>query len=314
MGQLIIHKKITIITPVYNEEESIPLFYRAVTDIINPLPYDFDLLFVNDGSEDRSAICINALSLRDPRVHTIEFSRNFGKEAATTAGLHYAASDAAILIDVDMQHPVDRIPEFIKQWEDGAEIVVGVRAQSKSDSMIKRVGSRLFHRIMQSISETRLVPQETDYRLLDRKVIAAYRLFTEHDRITRGLIDWLGFNIALISFEANERARGIAKYSIFKLWKLARASLISHSLLPLRIAGYLGALSIVVSVPMGVVMFVDRYFYPLGFNFSGPAILADILLFLVGVILVCMGLLAFYIEHIFQETKNRPMYIVRDVR
>ncbi len=307
-------RKITLITPIYNEQESIPLFYNAIQETTHALPYDFDLLFVNDGSRDASARRIEVLMQKDERVKYIEFSRNFGKEAATTAGLHAAEGDAAILIDADLQHPPELIPTFIERWEQGAQIVVGVRAESKSDSSIKRLGSGAFNWLMNSISETRLIPHATDYRLLDRSVIREFKRFTEHERLTRGLIDWLGFRRVTVPFYAHERVRGTAQYSVKKLFRLAISSIVGHSLLPLRLVGILGAIITPCAFVLGVVMFIDHYITSLGFNFSGPAILADIILFLVGIILICIGLLAVYIGQIFQETQNRPMYVISKKR
>jgi polyisoprenyl-phosphate glycosyltransferase len=304
-------KRITIITPIYNEEESIPLFYNAIKTTTETLPYVWSILFVNDGSTDSSAQKIEALARQDTSLGYIEFSRNFGKEAATTAGLHACEGDAAILIDSDLQHPVELIPVFLERWESGHDVVVGVRESSQSDSPIKRTGSRLFYKLMHLMAETEMVPRATDYRLLDRSVIDEFKRFTEHERMTRGLIDWLGYKRSIVPFKANERVAGTAQYSIQKLWQLAISSFVSHSLVPLRVAGYLGVFIVVCSIPLGIVMVIDHYFYPLGFNFSGPAMLADIILFLIGIVLICMGLLAYYIGHIYQETRNRPIYVVR---
>lgn len=305
------NKHITIIAPVYNEEESVPLFYHEVKKLISQAPYEMRLLFVNDGSRDRTGNVLSSIAQQDKRVGYIEFSRNFGKEAATSAGLHAADGDAAILIDADLQHPVELIPTFIDHWEHGADIVVGIRDESQSDSFIKRTGSKLFYRMMHKISETQIIPRATDFRLLDRTVIEEFKKFTEHERMTRGLIDWLGYRRAVVPFRARERVAGKAQYSISKLWNLAISSIIAHSLLPLRVAGYLGAIAIPLSFVLGVVMFIDRFVHPLGYHFSGPAILADLLVFLVGLILLCIGLLAYYVAHIFKETQNRPIYIIR---
>src|SRR3989344_977649 len=159
---------------------------------MSTVPYDFDLLFVNDGSTDGSSAFLAQEARRDPRIRYLEFSRNFGKEAATTAGLHACTGNAAILIDADLQHPVELIPEFVRRWEAGVEIVVGVRAESVSDTALKRAGSRLFYRLMRLIADTELVPHATDFRLLDRIVVDEFNRFTERERMTRGLIDWLG--------------------------------------------------------------------------------------------------------------------------
>jgi dolichol-phosphate mannosyltransferase len=255
---------------------------------------------------------IKKLVKEDGRVRLLEFSRNFGKELATTAGINHCRGDACIMMDADLQHPVEILPEFIRRWqEEGIEVLIGVRKNSKSDSFIKRWGGRIFYKIMRMISEVPIIPQATDYRLLDRQVIDVFNQLPERNRITRGLIDWLGFKRRLLYFEANERLRGAASYSTFKLIKLAITSVISLSLFPLRFAGYLGFFIVIISSVLGAVMFIDRYFISWGFSFSGPAILANIILFLVGIVLISLGLLAFYIGHIYHESQSRPLYIIR---
>lgn len=308
-------KKISIIIPSYNEEKNIPLIYTAICvewkkSLVDK--YDFEIIFVDDGSQDNSVQEIEKLVEKDERVKLLEFSRNFGKEIATTAGINHCQGDACIMMDADLQHPVNLLPEFIHRWEkEKVEVLIGVRKNSKSDSFIKRFGGRIFYKIMRMISEVPIVPQATDYRLLDREVIDAFNKMTERNRITRGLIDWLGFKRRLLYFEADERAEGEASYSTFKLFKLAITSMISLSLFPLRVASYLGLGIIFVSGILGIIMFLDRYFFDWNFNFSGTAILANIILFLIGVVLVALGLLAFYIGHIYNESQGRPLYIIR---
>lgn len=304
-------KRISIVTPVHNEEKNIRPFFDAVTQALAPLPYLIEIIFVDDGSSDRSPAVIQELETAHPTVRGITFSRNFGKEAAITAGIRAATGHAVICLDADLQHPPSLIPSFITQWEAGAEVVIGIRAHSKSDLWVKRAGSRLFYAIMNLISETRIVPRETDFRLIDRTVADAFNDLTEHYRLTRGLIDWLGFKRAYVHFHAQERLRGHASYSTIKLVQLALASFVSHSLLPLRLAGYLGVIITFSAGCLGVVMVLDRYVAHWGLNFSGPAILAAIILFLVGIVLICLGLLAFYIGNIHIETQNRPLYVVR---
>lgn len=310
-ASLVGKKYISIVVPIYNEERNIPVFHQRVSEVLGALPYDYEIIFVNDGSVDSSHRKVRQIARAHSRVKYIELSRNFGKEIATTAGIHASRGDAAIIIDADLQHPVELIPEFIGRWEQGAEIVVGVRRKTRSDTVVKRVGSRLFYRIMNLISETTFTPNSTDYRLIDRKVIEEFNKFTEKERMTRGLIDWLGFKRDTVHFEANERLHGEASYSLRKLIGLAFSSLISHSLFPLRIASYLGVFITVLAAILGAVMLVDYYFDAWRFSFSGPAMLATLILFLVGIVLISLGLLAFYIAHIFKEAQNRPLYVVR---
>ena len=244
----------------------------------------------------------------------LEFSRNFGKEIATSAGLHHALGEAAIMIDADLQHPSEFIPEFVEKWENGAPVVVGIREKNKGEELFKRIGSALFYRIMNLIGETQIIPNATDFRLLDRKVIEEFKKFTERNRITRALVDWLGFEIARVYFRANERKSGKAGYNYLKLIKLALSSFVSHSLFPLKLAGYLGIFITVFSTFLGLFVIIEQIILkdPLGVRFSGTAMLAVMILFLVGVMLSSLGLIALYIAHIHDEVINRPMYVIKN--
>lgn len=305
-------KTISVIIPVYNEEKNIPLMYKELKSVFSRFPsYNHEIIFINDGSRDASAQTVAALEAKDSHVRLLDFSRNFGKEAATTVGFHHATGNAVICLDADLQHPPHLIPQFIKAWESGHEVVIGVRTNNASDSRVKKVGSHLYYKLINSMSRTEIIPRATDFRLLDRNVVDEFVSLTEHNRMTRGLIDWLGFKRFPIYFEAPERIHGEAQYSFWKLVKLAIESMIAHSLFPLRFAGYLGIFIMTVSSILGTVMFLDRYVFPWNLHFSGPAILANIILFLVGLVLVCIGLLAFYIGHIYHDVQDRPLYIIR---
>ncbi len=304
--------RISVVVPVYNEESAIRPFCRALCSVIEKLSeYHFEILFINDGSTDKTQHYLETLAVKDTRVRVIEFSRNFGKEAATTAGLHEATGDAVLAIDADLQHPPELIPELIAKWHAGADVVVGVRKNNASDSYVKKVGSKLYYTLINAMSETRITPRATDFRLLDRAVVDEFRHLTEHNRMTRGLIDWLGFRRDYLYFEAPEREHGEASYSFWKLVKLAGESFIAHSLMPLRLAGYIGLGIMLLSGALGTFMFTDRYLLPMGFSFSGPAILANIILFLVGIVLIALGMLSFYIGNIYRETQGRPLYVIR---
>ncbi len=304
---------ISIIVPVYNEAGNITNLYNALIKTLKPLPYDYELLFVDDGSQDDSVTRLNKLAQADKAIQIIELSRNFGKEIATTAGLNACHGQAAIMIDADLQHPVKLIPEFIAKWESGAEVVVGVRKADDSKSLARRFRSWLFYRILNSMAETKVMPNSTDYRLLDRVVIDEFNKFTEHNRITRGLIDWLGFRRDYINFSADPRSNGAANYSTAKLLRLAVNSFVSLSLVPLRIAGWLGMAITAFSGLGGLFIFIEKFALndPYDFRFSSPAILAVMILFLVGIVLSSLGLISLYIANIHGEVVNRPLYVVR---
>ena len=308
-------KTISIIVPIHNEEKNIPLLYAELVHVFQPLSYQYEILFVNDGSTDASQEVMNALAQKDASVRTIEFSRNFGKESATTAGLHYATGDSVIIIDADLQHPPVLIPQFIAQWEAGTDVVIGIRQSNKNIGFIKSAGSFLYYKIINAISDTPILAGSTDFRLIDRTVVDVFNTFTEHERITRGLIDWLGFRRSYITFDANERINGEASYSFLKLLKLGISSSIAHSLFPLKFAGYFGVFIMTISGIGGIVVFIERYIYHdvLNWDISGTAQLAILMIFFIGITLSCLGLIALYIGNIHNEVSGRPLYVVRSV-
>lgn len=309
---------ISVIIPAHNEQLNIALIYRALRDLFKTMkPYTYEIIMIDDGSRDDTLQVMKKIATKDANVQIVELVRNFGKEVATTAGLHHAHGDAAIMIDADMQHPPELIRDFLAKWEEGADVVVGVRETSTHQpSIIRRAGSRWFYRIMAVISDTVIKPNATDYRLVDRVVIEEFNRFTERNRVTRGLIDWLGFTHDYVYFKPAKRANGTAAYSYFKLVNLALHSIVSMSFVPLRIAGWLGGVIVLVSGPIGVFIFFESYVYhdPLNLHISGPATLGVVLLFLVGIILICLGLIALYIANIYGEVVNRPLYVERRQR
>ncbi|MCX6781640.1 MAG: glycosyltransferase family 2 protein [Candidatus Magasanikbacteria bacterium] len=308
-------KLISIVIPVFNEEENIPLIYAGLLKTLNGLldNYDYEIIFVDDGSQDNSAVVLENFANQNSHVKFIQFSRNFGKELALSAGLDAAGGDAVIMIDADLQHPVELVPNFMEKWQNGAEVVIGVRNRNIGGGIVKKIGSLLFYKIMDTIGDTKITPNATDYRLLDRKVVLAFRRFTEHGRMTRGLIDWLGFKREYINFDSNGRKNGLACYDKMKLVKLALCTIVNHSLFPLKLAGYLGVAIIVLFGLAGFLLFVGRYIVHNSFamSFSGPAQLAILLVFLVGIILSCLGLVALYIANIQDEVLKRPTYVIR---
>jgi dolichol-phosphate mannosyltransferase len=300
---------VSIIVPLFNEAPNLTPLHQEITKHTKPLPYDFELIFVDDGSTDSSAKVAHQLAETDKKVRFLGLSRNFGKEAAMTAGLQAARGDAAIIIDADLQMPPSLLGEFLAKWKNGAEIVVGVFA-GRNTGFLHKLGSNSFYRIMQAMSRTPITPHSTDYRLLDRKVIDVFSQLTEHDRITRGLIDWLGFRRSYLRFEQKERRYGKPSYDFRKLVVLAINSFTSNSMVPLKLAGYLGFLILVLSIPAGAFMTFERLVYDAPIR--GTAFLAILLVFMGGLILACLGLISLYIANIHTEVTQRPLYIVRE--
>jgi dolichol-phosphate mannosyltransferase len=308
----------SVVIPCCNEEANVPRLHQALVGVFAPLAsrYTAEFLFVDDGSTDGTAAAVETLAKNDPRVTLISFSRNFGKEVATTAGIRNAHGAAIIILDADLQHPPELIPLFLEKWQNGAEVVIGVRKKNKHYSLSKRWGAALYYKLMGAISDTPMLPRETDFRLIDREVADAFNAFTERERSTRALIDWLGFKREYIEFDMDDRANGKASYSMGKLFHLAIYSSVSHSLFPLRIAGYLGVFITFFSGLLGLAVIFEQYIFRdvWHWHFSGSAQLGIIDAFLIGIVLSCLGIIALYVENIHSETINRPMYVIRKKR
>lgn len=305
-------QQISIIVPVYREQENIKNFYNRVEEVISGLTeYEWKYIFVNDGSDDNSLAILKELASNDTKVRVIDLSRNFGKEIALTAGVEAACNDdAAICIDADLQHPPEIIPELIEKWKQGYEIVTAIRKKSEKSS-IRNIGSHLFYWLFNRLSDTKMLSQSTDFRLLDRSVIKNLSAFTERDRMFRSLIDWMGFKKDYIEFESPDRVSGKPSYSFKRLINLAINSITNFSLLPLRLAGYLGIVITTLSSILFIIMVIfrlwvsPRFFSPLSFVIVPNTIL-------IGIVLICLGLIALYTGHIHTEVTNRPLYIVRE--
>ncbi len=309
-------KTISIIIPCHDEEENIQDIYREVTNLWQKKikTYNLELIFVDDGSQDNTLLEIIKLNQKDDRVKFIEFSRNFGKEIATTAGIELCNGEACIMVDADLQYPINKIPEFIQKWEEGAEVVTGIRDKKQTTDKIEKIGSYLFYQIINIIGETRVIPGALDFRLLDKKVVTEFRKFTERGRMTRSLIDWLGFKQSFVFYSEKSRTKGMASYNLVKRVNLAIYTFISHSFFPLKLAAYLGFFIVMLGGFVGIVAFFNQFIFNNGeFNFSGPFLLGLLNSFLIGIVLICLGLVGFYIGNIHVEVVNRPLYIIRNM-
>ncbi len=304
---------ISIVIPVYNEESNIAWFYSELkTQLIKKSSHNIEIIYVDDGSTDRSLDIIKDLAKHSDTVRYVVLSRNFGKEAATSAGLAYASGDAVVIMDADGQHPIELVGEFIKLWHEGFEVIVGVRSGNIGEGFVKRYGSVLFYRLLRIIGGKSVTPGTTDFRLIDRKVVDQFIKLTERNRVTRDLIDWLGYRRAEIPFEANARHAGNATYSTRKLFSLAINGIVSHSTRPLKIIALIGSIISVLSGFLATLFLIQRYFLGDPLNITGSALLALFVTFLVGIVLVCQGLLALYLESVYYEAQNRPLYVVRE--
>jgi len=308
------NKLISIILPVYNEANNLRWHYDLITNFVSSHNIFYEILYIDDGSTDKSLEIIKEIIKEDPSARYISLSRNFGKEAAISAGLSKCKGDAAIFMDSDGQFPLNVAQIFIDKWLEGYDVVVGVRQNNKGEGFIKHYGSTIFYKILNILTNDKTVPCSTDYRLIDRKVIDEFNKLTERTRITRGLIDWLGFKREYVNFDANVRKSGKASYGYRKLLKLAIDAFVSNSTKPLKIVGVIGVVVTLLSGLTGSVLIIETYAFhdTLNLAVTGSAILAIFLGFLIGIVLSCQGLLALYIESIHNETQNRPLYIIAD--
>lgn len=305
-------KLISIIIPSYNEGNNVAALYEKIAkQFLGEQSYDYEIIYVNDGSSDNTSDEVEKLIVRDSRVRLIEFSRNFNKEIAMSAGYDYCNGDAAIVIDADLQHPVELISEMLRAWERGVEIVIGVRDGNLGASTVKKIGSYLFFHAMARMGDVRLAYGETDFRLLDRCVVVEFRKLKERMRTTRCLIGWLGFKKEYIHFVASKRNDGKSRYSIFKLCKLAISTLLMHSMAPLMFAGAIGLIAVLASIGVGVSMALLPSIY---FIRLSAIVLDVVIIFLIGVVLACMGVFFFYFNALRKEVVGRPLYIVRRTR
>lgn len=299
---------ITVIVPVYNEDENIRLLYEKVASIFSELPYDYELIYVNDGSRDSTFSAIEALCEIDTHVKSIHFSRNFGHQAALSAGYHHAKGDAAICMDGDLQHPPELIPTLIEKWKSGFEVVYTLRTETEGASLFKRISSKLFYKILRKLSKVDLQEGAADFRLVDRKVLNEFNRLTERDRFIRALIPWLGFKHTAVTFTAHKRLHGTSKYNFTKMFKFAIDGIISFSYIPLRLAIEAGVLLSVCSFIYLIYIVIMTLTF--GKETSGWASLMSLMLFMFGVNLIAMGVLGEYIGRIYEESKNRPLYVI----
>ncbi len=273
--------------------------------------YEWEIIFVNDGSTDRTGEILEDLSSKDTCCRVIELSRNFGKEIALSAGVDYASGDVVICMDADLQHPPNQIPEMLSYWEDGYEVVEMVRSHSEQEPWLRRTGSKIFYFILKLISSTEILAKTTDFRLLDRKVVHALRQVEERQRMFRGIIDWLGFRKIRLNFIAPPRQHGTPVYSYAKLLNLALNSFISYSSIPLKLIGLFGVSITVISGLVLSWMTVVTLIADDDWGITPLAFIVVSNLVLTGVILTTLGLMSLYLSKIYSEVQNRPLYSVR---
>jgi dolichol-phosphate mannosyltransferase len=299
----------SIVAPVYNEEVLLPEFYRRVVAAIEPLGEPFEIILVNDGSRDRSLQIMLELHERDPRVKVINFSRNFGHQIAITAGTDYARGRAVAVIDSDLQDPPEVIVDMIARWREGYQLVYGVRSEREGETAFKLATASLFYRLIRKITSVNIPADTGDFRLMDRKVVDALKSMREHHRFMRGLSVWVGFRQTGVSYKRDARKAGVTKYPLRKMLKFAMDGITAFSYLPLQLATYVG-FGVAALGLLGIIAVIVLRL--LGNELLGQATTLVAVLFMGGVQLVFLGILGEYLGRIYDEVKQRPLYIVAD--
>lgn len=300
--------EISVVVPVYNEEGNLEVFYRQLSSVFREIELAYELILVNDGSTDGSLRVMYELNRLDDRVKILNLSRNFGHQAALSAGLDFAKGDAVITMDADLQHPPGLIPEMVRKWETGVEIVNTLRTGIGQPGAVKTISSRIFYGLMRRIANVRLPKNAADYRLLDRKVVEIFRTMKERARFWRGLVSWVGYRQEYLSYQPKDRFSGQTKYSFPRMLRLALDGITSFSSAPLRIATYLGVVTTFFSFAYIVYAVYIRVFTD--HAIAGWTSVLVSVLFIGGVQLISLGIIGEYVSRIFDETKGRPLYIL----
>jgi len=304
-------KTISILIPAYNEEPVLDKLFTRLANLANETKnYDFEFLFVNDGSKDKTLDYIKDYADTDPRVSYLNLSRNFGKEIGMIAGLDHAIGDAVVIIDADLQDPPELIPEMIKLWEDGYDDVYAKRQSREGESWFKKFTSKMYYKTLQSVTRIPIQEDTGDFRLLDRRVVEALKQFRESQRNTKAMFSWVGFHKKEILYDRDQRAAGETKWNYIKLVELAIDGITSFTTAPLRISTYAGiAVSILAFIYL--VYLVIRTVF-LGVDLAGYPSMMAVILFLGGVQLLSLGIIGEYVGRIFNETKQRPLYLIEE--
>lgn len=303
-------KKISVVIPMYNEEEVAKTSCSRIQKVLEDLEqYDYEMIIVNDGSKDKTLDLLQEMAQENEKVKIISLARNFGHQAAVTAGIRYVTGDAIVIIDADLQDPPELLPEMIALWEEGNEVIYGQRKSRKGESAFKLLTAKMFYTTLNALSDVEIPKDTGDFRLVDRKVIDVINSLPEHNKFLRGLFSWVGFKQKAYYYERQERQAGKTKYPFRKMWKLASDGIISFSTKPLKIVGGLGILTIILSIGILIYSLASYAFNLNNLTPGWTSIMVAITLFS-GVQLLSIWIISEYIARIYDEARNRPEYII----
>ena len=303
---------LSIVVAAYNEEDVLHIFFDHLQSVLSDLGVSYEIVCVNDGSRDRTAEILNGANAADPRIKVIHLARNFGKELALTAGLDFTSGDAVVPLDADLQDPPELIGEFLRLWREGFDVVYAVREARDTDSWLKRTTAGSFYSLLGQVSNVQIPRNAGDFRLMDRRVVEALRLFRERNRFMKGLFSWVGFRQTAVGYRRPERAAGKTKFNYWKLWNFALDGITGYSTVPLRIAGYSGLVFALIAMVYGAYLILRTIIY--GIDSPGYASLMVAVIFMGGMQLVVLGIIGEYLGRMYSEAKHRPLYIVESLR
>ncbi len=301
---------LSVVVPTYNEQDVLPAFHRRLCAVIDALDMHTQIIYVNDGSTDDTLQVIGDLRAHDARVALVDLSRNFGKEIALTAGLDHAEGDAVIVIDADLQDPPELIPELIRKWQEGFDVVYAKRTCRDGEGLVKKSTAYLFYRLIQKVSRVKIPEDTGDYRLLSRRAVQALGQLREQHRFMKGLFAWIGYPQAAVPYRRAPRFAGTTKWDYWNLWNFALEGITSFTIAPLKIATYVGLASALGAFLYGIYIMVDTILY--GNPVPGYPSLLVAVLFIGGVQLLSIGVIGEYLGRMFDESKNRPLYFIKD--
>ena len=303
-------KMVSVVIPMYYEEDVAEECYKRVKNVLESLEnYNHEIIFVNDGSKDKTLEILEGIAKKDKNVKVISFSRNFGHQSAVTAGIKYVKGQAIVIIDADLQDPPELIKDMLKLWEQGNEVIYAKRKKRKGETAFKLFTAKAFYKMLNKLSDVYIPENTGDFRLADRKVIDVINSMPEHNKFLRGLFSWVGFKQIPFEYERQERFAGKTKYPLKKMLKLASDGIISFSIKPLKIVGTLGIASIIISFVI-LVYAIISFIFKLNYLTAGWTSLMVAITFFAGVQLLSMWIMAEYMSRIYDETKNRPQYII----
>ncbi len=305
-------KLLSVVAPAYNEKAGLDEFYKRLVDAVNDLDVNLEIIYVNDGSQDDTLEIMSKQHNNDSRITIIDLSRNFGKEIALTAGLDYASGDAVVVIDTDLQDPPELIPDLVVKWNDGYDVVNAKRIKRKGETAFKKMSSFVYYRFLYQLSDIKIPKDTGDFRLLSRNALDALLELREKHRYMKGLFAWVGYSQTEITYERDERYAGETKWHFWSLLDLAFEGLTSFSVLPLRLASLLGVLTAFAGLIFAVIIILKKIMF--GDPVAGYPSLVVLIAFIGGIQLLALGIIGEYLGRVFNETKNRPLYLVKDIK